>query len=307
MRAIWKGSISFGLVNIPIALFPATHREELRFHLLRARDLSPVNYKRVAEADGKEVPWEQIVKGYQYEKGKYVVIKEDDFKRVDVEATQTVDIQSFVSLEEVSPLFFHKPYYMEPQKGGDRAYVLLREALVDSGKIGIAKVVIKTRQHLAAVKPQDEGLMLELMHFPDELMDMEEFKKPRESKISKKELDMAKSLINSMTDKWNPDGIKDDYREALEDMIEDKIAHGGKSVGKAPVRKHPPNVVDLVAVLEQSLKGGGGSNGGKSSSKSGSTGGAKAKKAAAKKRSTSSGISRGVSSRKKTSRSKKAA
>ncbi|WP_038167606.1 Ku protein [Verrucomicrobium sp. BvORR106] len=307
MRAIWKGSISFGLVNIPIALFPATHREELRFHLLRARDLSPVNYKRVAEADGKEVPWEQIVKGYQYEKGKYVVIKEDDFKRVDVEATQTVDIQSFVSLEEVSPLFFHKPYYMEPQKGGDRAYVLLREALVDSGKIGIAKVVIKTRQHLAAVKPQDEGLMLELMHFPDELMDMEEFKKPRESKISKKELDMAKSLINSMTDKWNPDGIKDDYREALEDMIEDKIAHGGKSVGKAPVRKHPSNVVDLVAVLEQSLKGGGGGNGGKSSSKPGNTSGARAKKAAAKKRSTSSGISRGVSSRKKMSRSKKAA
>lgn len=299
MRAIWKGSISFGLVNIPIALYPATHREELRFHLLRSKDLSPVNYKRVAQTDGKEVPWDQIVKGYEYEKGKYVVIKDDDFKRVDVEATQTVDIQSFVNLEEVSPLFFHKPYYMEPQKGGDRAYVLLREALEGSGKIGIAKVVIKTRQHLAAVKPQDEGLMLELMHFPDELMDVDEFKKPREAKISKKESDMARSLVDSMTEKWDPAKIKDDYREALEEMIEDKIAHGGKSVGKAPVRKHPPNVVDLVAVLEQSLRPSGGAS---SNAKRSAGTRAKAKKPAAKKR-----TSVGASSRKKTSRAKKAA
>lgn len=291
MRAIWKGSISFGLVNIPIALYPATHREELRFHLLRSKDLSPVNYKRVAQVDGKEVPWDQIVKGYEYEKGKYVVIKDDDFKRVDVEATQTVDIQSFVKLEEVSPLFFHKPYYMEPQKGGDRAYVLLRQALEGSGKIGIAKVVIKTRQHLAAVKPQDEGLMLELMHFPDELMEVDEFKKPREAKITKKENDMAKSLVDSMTEKWDPESIKDDYREALEEMIEDKIAHGGKTTKKAPAKRHPPNVVDLVAVLEQSLRPSGGN---KRS--------APAKKAAVKKRSASHG-----GARKKTARAKKAA
>src|SRR5512134_3250958 len=127
MRSIWKGSISFGLVNIPVALYSATHREELSFRLLRASDLSPVNYKRVAEADGKEVPWDQIVKGYEYEKDKFVVIKDEDFKRVDIEATQTVDIQAFVNLNEVNPVYFHKPYYMEPQKGGDRAYVLLRD------------------------------------------------------------------------------------------------------------------------------------------------------------------------------------
>src|SRR5215467_13460520 len=148
-RAIWKGSISFGLVNIPIALYPATRSEELKFRLLRNSDLSPVNYKRVDEADGKEVPWDQIVKGYEYEKGKYIVIKEEDFARVDVEATQTVDIVNFVKLEEVDPLLFYKPYYMEVDKTGDKAYVLLREALEDSGKIAIAKVVIKTRQHLA--------------------------------------------------------------------------------------------------------------------------------------------------------------
>jgi DNA end-binding protein Ku len=257
MRAIWKGSISFGLVNIPIALYPATHTEDLKFRLLRSKDLSPVNYKRVAEADGKEVTWDQIVKGYEYEKGKFIVIKEEDFKRVDIEATQTVDIINFVDLEEVNPVFFHKPYYMEPQKGGDRAYVLLREALESAGKIGIAKVVIKTRQHLAAIKPQDEGLMLELMHFAAELRDVEDFRQPRESKIAKKELDMAKALIESMSEKWDPEAYKDDYREALEDMIEEKVKHPDKQMPKkVATKKRPSNVIDLVAVLQESMREG---------------------------------------------------
>jgi DNA end-binding protein Ku len=257
MRPIWKGSISFGLVNIPITLHTATKTEELKFRLLRAKDLSPVNYKRVAEADGKEVPWDQIVKGYEYEKDKFVVIKEEDFKRVDVEATQTVDIQSFVDLEEVNPVFFHKPYYMEPQKGGDRAYVLLRDALAETGKIGIAKVVIKTREHLAAVKPQDEGLMLELMHFASELKEVDEFKRPREAKIGKKELDMAKALIDSMTDKWKPEAYKDDYREALQEMIDEKIEHPDKAPPKkAASKRRPSNVIDLVEVLRQSMHDG---------------------------------------------------
>ena len=256
MRAIWKGSISFGLVNIPIALYPATRTEDLKFRLLRSKDLSPVNYKRVAEADGKEVTWDQIVKGYEYEKGKFVVIKDDDFKRVDIEATQTVDIINFVDLDEVNPVFFHKPYYMEPQKGGDRAYVLLREALESAGKIGIAKVVIKTRQHLAAIKPQGDGLMLELMHFAAELRDVEDFRQPRESKIAKKELDMAKSLINSMTEKWDPEAYKDDYREALEEMIEEKVKHPDKELPKKAAKKRPSNVIDLVAVLQESMREG---------------------------------------------------
>src|SRR6187431_3279397 len=155
MRSIWKGSISFGLVTIPIAVFPATSsREKVSFNMLRKRDLSPIRYKRVAEVDGKEVPWEEIVKGYEYEKGKFVVLKDDDFKRADIEATQSVDIVDFVKLEEINPIFFDKPYYLEPEKRGEKAYALLREALNKSGKVGIAKVVIKTRQHLAAVKPQ---------------------------------------------------------------------------------------------------------------------------------------------------------
>jgi DNA end-binding protein Ku len=254
-RAIWKGSISFGLVNIPIALYPATRREELKFRLLRKSDLSPVNYKRVAEKDGKEVPWIQIVKGYEYEKGKYVVLKDEDFERVDLEATQTVDIQDFVDQEEIDPMFFYKPYYLEPQKGGDKAYVLLRDALKDSGKVGIAKVVIKTRQYLAGVKPEDGALILELMHFADELADTEKLHVPKKSEVGKRELNMAKSLIDSMSSKWNPEKYRDDYREALMEVIEEKVEAGGKEIEEKPKRAaKPTKVIDLVSVLQKSLE-----------------------------------------------------
>src|ERR1700749_973368 len=168
-----------------LSLYPATKREELKFRLLRKSDQSPVNYKRVAEADGKEVPWDEIVKGYEYEKGKFVIIKDEDFARVDVEATQTVDIMNFVSIDDVDPLLFYKPYFLEASKGGDKAYVLLRDALIDTGKIAIAKVVIRTRQHPGAVKPQKKGLMLELMHFPKELIPADEFNEPAEKAVGK--------------------------------------------------------------------------------------------------------------------------
>src|SRR6059058_6550244 len=210
-RAIWKGSISFGLVNIPIGLYPATRKEDLKFRLLRQTDLSPVNYKRVAEKDGKEVPWNEIVKGYEYEKGKYVVLRDDDFQRVDLEATQTVDIQDFVDLDEIDPMFFYKPYYLEPQKGGDKAYSLLREALSDGKKVGIAKVVIKTRQYLAGVKALKHALVLELMHFAEELADPEKLHVPKKTEVGKREKEMAKALVDSMTSKWNPGKYHDDY------------------------------------------------------------------------------------------------
>jgi len=255
MRAIWKGAISFGLVNIPVSLFPALRREELKFRLLRSSDLSPVNYKRVAEADGREVPWDQIVKGYEHEKGKFVVLKDEDFARVDVEATQTVDILHFVKLAEVNPLLFNKPYYMEATKGGEKAYVLLREALVDTGKIGIAKVVIKTRQHLAAIKPQEKGLMLELMHYPEDLLEPAEFKTPAKKAPAAKELSMARSLVETMTASWEPEDYQDEYHEVLEKIIEDKVRHQGRRSKAAPAAKskHASNVIDLVAVLQQSL------------------------------------------------------
>src|ERR1700719_1417843 len=254
MRALWTGAISFGLVTIPVSLYPATKREELQFRLLRKSDQSPVNYKRVAEADDKEVPWNQIVKGYEYEKGKFVIIKEEDFARVDVEATQTVNIINFVALDEVNPLLFYKPYYLEAGKGGDKAYVLLRDALTESGKIAIATVVIRTRQHLAAVKPQKKGLMLELMHFPEELLDSSEFKEPAEKAVGKAEMQMAKQLIQSMTSEWKPEQYTDEYHDALEKMIEEKIEHGGKEAPPPAKQKKPTKVVDLASVLQQSIQ-----------------------------------------------------
>src|SRR3989440_10588209 len=255
MRAIWKGSISFGLVNIPIALYPATRKEELKFRLLRKNDLSPVNYKRVAEKDGKEVPWDEIVKGYEYEKGKYVVLKNEDFQRVDLEATQTVDIQDFVDQEDIDPMFFYKLYYLEPQKGGDKAYVLLRDSLEQKKKVGIAKVVIKTRQYLAGVKPEDGALVLELMHFADELADTSKLNIPKKVEVGKRELYMATALIDGMSAKWNPEKYKDDYREALMEVIEEKVEAGGKEIEEKPKKApKPTKVIDLVSVLQKSLE-----------------------------------------------------
>jgi len=252
MRAIWKGAISFGLVNIPISLFPATRREEMKFHLLRKSDLSPVNYKRVAAADGKEVPWGEIVKGYEYEKGRFVVLQEEDFARVDIEATQTVDITDFVVLEEVDPMYFYKPYFMEPGKGGEKSYNLLRQALEESGKIGIAKVVIKTRQYLAAVKPEKRGLILELMHFAEELIDPKELNIPTRE-VSKQEVKMAGALVEGMTTEWEPTRYHDDYREKLEHIIEEKIEHPEARPKGAPAPPKTTKIVDLVSVLQRSI------------------------------------------------------
>lgn len=254
MRAIWKGTISFGLVSIPISLFPASRREDLKFHLLRGSDLSRVNFKRVAEADGKEVPWDKIVKGYEYEKDKFVILKEEDFNRVDVEATQTVDIINFVELDQIDPLLFYKPYFMEPGKGGDKAYVLLRDALAASKMIGVAKVVIKVRQHLAAIKPQQSGMMLELMHFPEELLSSSDVKAPTVKGASPQEMNMATQLIQSMTTAWNPDMYHDDYRDALEKLIEKKVQHGGEAAAAPKKARKATNVIDLVSVLQQSIK-----------------------------------------------------
>ncbi|HLW35345.1 MAG TPA: Ku protein [Chthoniobacterales bacterium] len=262
-RAIWKGSISFGLVNIPIGLYPATRKEDLKFRLLRKADLSPVNYKRVAEKDGKEVPWDQIVKGYEYEKGKYVVLKEEDFQRVDLEATQTVDILDFVELDDIDPIYFYKPYYLEPQKGGDKAYTLLRDSLKQKKKVGIAKVVIKTREYLAGVKPADGALVLELMHFADELVDTGKLSLPKKADVGKRELQMATALIDSMSAKWDPEKYKDDYREALMHVIEEKVESGGKEIEEKPRKaEKPTKVIDLVKVLQQSLEQSGGSRSG---------------------------------------------
>jgi DNA end-binding protein Ku len=259
MRAIWKGSISFSLVNIPISLYAATRHEELKFHLLRKTDMSPIRYRRVAEQDEKEVPWEEIVKGYEYEKGQFVMVTDEDFKRADVQATQNVEILEFVPLKDIDPMFFDKPYYLEPQKRGEKAYALLRESLRQTGKVGIAKVVIKTRQHLAALKPAQNALVLELMHFAEELVKPDTLQIPGQVELGSKELDMAAELIGRMTDKWKPEKYTDDYRHRVLELIQKKVEAGGVTPpGESVAPKTPSKVIDLVSILQESLQQKGG-------------------------------------------------
>ncbi|MEO5959201.1 MAG: Ku protein [Opitutaceae bacterium] len=286
MRAIWKGSISFGLVTIPVGLHTATRTEELKFRMLRKGDLSPINYKRVAEVDGKEVPWGEIVKGYEYEKGKFVVLTDEDFKRVDIEATETIDIVDFVPLSEINPIFFHKPYYLEPQKGGTGAYALLRSVLAKTNKTGIAKVVIRSRQHLAALKANDRLLVLELMHFADELVPAEGIKVPEEKKLGKREEEMAELLVDQMTEKWDPSRYTDDYKSTLMKLIDRKIESGGKALPtEKGHRRAATNVIDLVEVLKRSLsEAGAGAKGGGAKSGAGAKVEGKKKERAAKGR-----------------------
>lgn len=252
MRAIWKGSISFGLVYIPIAVYPATREEKLSFRQLRATDLSPIRYKKVADADQKEVTADQIVKGFEYERGHFVVLKEEDFAKVRIESTHSIDITDFVDLAQVDPKFFYKPYFLEPQKGGEKAYALLHKALAGTGKIGIAKVVISNREYLASVKPDGLFLVLDLMHFASEILTPEELKNGSTTAITDKELKMAQSLVESMSTPWEPEKYRDEYRNAVMEIIEQKAQH--KEVAKKPApAMRTTNVVDLVKVLQESL------------------------------------------------------
>ena len=252
MRAIWKGSISFGLVYIPIAVYPATREEKLSFRQLRATDLSPIRYKKVADADQKEVTADQIVKGFEYERGHFVVLKEEDFTKVRIESTHSIDITDFVDLSQVDPKFFYKPYFLEPQKGGEKAYALLHKALAGTGKIGIAKVVISNREYLASVKPDGLFLVLDLMHFASEILAPEELKNGSATAINDKELKMAQSLVESMSVAWEPEKYRDEYRNAMMEVIEQKAQH--KEIAKKPApAMRTTNVVDLVKVLQESL------------------------------------------------------
>jgi DNA end-binding protein Ku len=251
MRPTWKGSISFGLVYIPIAVYPATREEKLSFRQLRKTDLSPIRYKKVAEADMKEVPADQIVKGFEYERGRYIVLSDDDFEKVRIESTHSIDITDFVGLEQVDPKFFYKPYFLEPQKGGEKAYALLHKALSGTGKIGIAKVAIANREYLAAVKPDGLFLILELMHFASEVLTPEELNRPK-TELNDKELKMAQALIESMSVEWEPDKYRDEYRDAVMEMIEQK-AQNKELAAPRETKPRATNVVDLVKVLQESL------------------------------------------------------
>jgi DNA end-binding protein Ku len=272
-RAIWKGSISFGLVNIPVGLYSAESRDEISFKMLDKKTMSPIHYKRIAEESGKEVPWEETVKGYEFSKGQYVVLSDEDLKRAAPEATQTIDIVDFVDLDEISPLYFDKPYYLAPDKKGSKAYALLRETLRRTGKVGIAKVVIRTRQYLAAVVARGDVLTLELMRYAHELRDPEDLDVPRGKQgVTDREIDMAERLVEGMVSEWDPEKYKDDYRRDLMKMIEERVESGQLEASAEPAPKPhraASNVVDLMALLKQSVEqeGGHGRAGAKRSAK----------------------------------------
>ncbi len=252
-HAIWSGSINFGLVTIPVKLFTAVRANELSFNMLHAKDEGRIKYERVCSVDGKPVPWDEIVKGYEYEKGEYVVLTDEDFKKVNPEATQSVDILEFVELDKINPMFFDKPYFLEPTKQGRHAYALLREALSRANKVAVARVVIRTKETIAAVKPDGHALILELMHWADELVEQSDLDFPAEIKLPEPEMKMAKMLIDSMSvDEFEPEKFTNRYHDELLAMIEARAA--GKELPrpkKAPARA---KVVNLMDVLQQSLE-----------------------------------------------------
>ena len=253
-HAIWSGAINFGLVTIPVKLFTAVRTDELSFNMLHAKDEGRIKYERICSVDGKPVPWDEIVKGYEFEKGEYVVLTDEDFKKVNPEATQSVDILEFVDLDTINPMFFDKPYYLEPSKQGKHAYALLREALTESNKVAIARVVIRTKEYIAAVKPIGEALVLELMHWANEIVESSTLELPGNEALPEAEMKMARMLIDTMSvQAFEPEKFKNKYHDELLAMIEARAQ--GKELPKAKKAAAPRSkVVNLMDVLAQSLE-----------------------------------------------------
>ena len=252
-RAIWKGAISFGLVNIPIELHNAVRDTRPHFRMLHAKDKSPVRFERVCIRDGHPVAWEDLVKGYEYTRGHFVVLSREDFRAAAVEKTRTIDIIDFVRSEEIDDRFFETPYYVTPGTGGDRAYALLREAIRESGRVGIAKFILRDTQHLAAVEVIEDAIVLSVMRFADELVDESQLSFPPAKDIRKAELDMAKALVNSLAAEWDASKYTDEYRANLMRIIEAKTR--GKEVTlESPQEPRQAEVVDLMERLRQSLE-----------------------------------------------------
>ncbi|HEX8613528.1 MAG TPA: Ku protein [Telluria sp.] len=260
-RSLWKGAISFGLVHIPVEMYPAVRDNALDLTMLDRRDFSPVGFKRYNKGNDKEVVWDDIVKGYEYTEGEYVVLSEEDMRRANPEATGTIDILAFVDAETVPLLYYEQPYYLAPGKGGDKVYALLRETLKKVGKIGIATVVIRVKQHLAALVCEGDTIVLNTLRYSDEIRPTDELKIPtaksKTAAISDKELKMAMALVEGMSEEWEPEQYHDTYREDILALVEKKVkAKQTKTITmpdkeKAPAAKS--NVIDLVALLQQSL------------------------------------------------------
>ena len=249
-RAMWKGAISFGLVTIPVSVYPATEEKTLRFNQLHDEDGGRIRMKRTCSIDGEEVGYEHIVKGYEYEKDRYVILTDEDFEAIPVESSRAIDIQQFVELEEIDPMQYKKSYYLVPEETGAKAYALLREALNRSGKVGIAKVSFRDKEHLAALRFRDEAFVLETMYWPDEIREADFGGVDVSAKIRPNELEMAQTLIDNLTADWDPAEFKDEYREAMLRIVEAKInGEEIEIVEAAPTAK----VVDLMEALKASV------------------------------------------------------
>ncbi len=265
-RALWKGAITFGLVHIPVELYPAEERKEFKFSMLDKRNFSPVGYKRYSKKTGKEVDWKDVVKGYEYEKDQYVVLSDEDFKRANVKASQTIDIVAFVPMNEIPPQFYESPYYLVPTERGQKVYSLLRETLRSAGLVAVAQVVIRTAQHLAVVVPVGRALVLNTLRYADELRDTKGLELPeaglKGAHVTAKEVELAKRLIDDMTEHWNPDEFKDTYHQDLMRRIHEKIKSGQTHLitepeAEAPEQRRSAQVIDLATLLKQSLEKGG--------------------------------------------------
>jgi DNA end-binding protein Ku len=265
-RSMWKGSLAFGLVNIPIELYSATRDHRPKFRLLHAKDEAPVKYERVCQTEGKPVAWEDLVKGYEYQKGQFVVLTRDDFKTAALEKTKTIDILDFVDPKEVDERYFETPYYLLPSKGAERAYALLREAIRESGKIGIAKIILRDAQHLAAVESIGDAMVLTMMRFADELAELSEFRFPKAEGIRQPEMKMALQLIDNLASSWDPEKYTDEYKENLMKVIQAKLK--GRKPAHLQEREtaQSADVVDLMARLRASLESKGGAATGKKKS-----------------------------------------
>ena len=249
-RAMWKGAISFGLVTIPVSVYPATEEKTLRFNQLHDDDGGRIRMKRVCSVDGEEVGYEHIVKGYEYEKDRYVILTDDDFEAIPVESSRAIDIQQFVDLEEIDPMMYKKSYYLVPEETGAKAYALLREALNRSGKVGVAKVSFRDKEHLAALRFRDDAFVLETMYWPDEIREADFGGVDVSMKVRPNELDMAQTLIDNLSADWDPGEFKDEYREAMLRIVEAKINGEEIEVVEAePTAK----VVDLMEALKASV------------------------------------------------------
>ncbi len=249
-RAMWKGAISFGLVTIPVAVYPATEEKTLRFNQLHDEDGGRVRYKRVCEKDGEEVSFEHIVKGYEVEKDRYVVLTDEDLNAIPVESSRAIDIHRFVDLDEIDPVMFKKSYYLVPEETGAKAYALLREAMADDGRVGVAKVSFRDKEHLAALRFKDEAFVLETMYWPDEIREADFGGVDVSAKIRGQELEMAKQLIESLSGEWNPEEYADEYRQALLQIVEAKL-NGQEIEVVAP--EPTAKVVDLMEALKESV------------------------------------------------------